>query len=69
LIYPQSYTFGSSNSSTLTLFIDIPLRGALAKSLPHYIHINEKVIWRLGSSSRRTNLFGWCNGLIAGSSK
>ena len=51
-IHPQSYTFDSSNSSTLTLSIDIPLRGSLAKSLPHHIHISEKVSWCLGSSSR-----------------
>ena len=44
LIHPQSYTFDSSNSSTLTLSIDIPLRGALVKSSPHHIHINEKDI-------------------------
>ena len=32
LIHPQSYTFDFSNSPTLTLSIDKPLRGALAKS-------------------------------------
>ena len=32
LIHPQSYTFDSLNSSTLTLSIDKLLRGALAKS-------------------------------------
>ena len=69
LIHSQSYTFDSSNSSTLILSIDIPLGGFLAKSLPHHIHINEKVIWCLGSSSERINSFGWCNGLIAGSGK
>ena len=45
LIHPQSYTFDYSNSSSLTLSIDILLRGVLAKSLPHHIHISEKVIW------------------------
>ena len=45
LIHPQSCTFDSSNSFTLTLSIDIPLRGVLAKPLPHHIHINENVIW------------------------
>ena len=52
LINPQSYTFNSSNSSTLTFSIDIPLRGSLARSLPHHIHISEKVSWCLGSNSR-----------------
>ena len=69
LIHLQSYTFDSSNSFTLTLSIDIPLRGALAKSLPRHTHISEKVIWCLGSNSERTNSFGWSNGLVAGSSK
>ena len=69
LIHPQSYTFDSSNSSTLTFSINIPLRGVFAKSLPHHIHISEKVIWCLGSSSERTNSFGWCNRLIVGSGK
>ena len=58
LIHSQSYTFDSLNSSTLTLSINIPLREALAKSLSHHIHINEKIIWCLGSSSERTNSFG-----------
>ena len=65
LIHPQFYTFDSSNSSTLTISIDISLRGPLAKSLPHHFHISEKIIWCLGSSSERTNSFGWCNELIA----
>ena len=69
LIHSQSYTFDSSNFSTLTLSIDIPLRGVLTKSLPHHIHISEKVIWCLRSNSERTNSFGCCNGLIAASSK
>ena len=38
----QSYTFDSPNFSTLTLSIVIPLRGGLAKSLPHHIHISER---------------------------
>ena len=58
LIHSQSYTFDSPNSSTLTLSIVIPLRGSLAKSLPHHIHISEKVIWCLGSNSRE-NQFIW----------
>ena len=57
LIHPQSYTFVSPNSSTLILSIGICLRGALAKSVPHHIHIGEKVIWCLGSSLERTNSF------------
>ena len=69
LIHPQFYSFDSLNSSTLTFFIDITLIGALAKYLPHHIHISEKVIWCLGSSSERTNSFGRCNGLIAGFGK
>ena len=69
LIHPQSCTCDFSNSSTLTLSIDITLRGDLAKSLSYHIHISEKVIWCLGSSSEITNSFGWCNGLIAGFGK
>ena len=57
------------NSSNLTLSIDIPLRGSLSKSLSHHTHIYEVVIWCLGSSSKMTNSFGWCNGLIVGSAK
>ena len=40
----QSYTFDSLNSSTLTFSIVIPLRGSLTKSLPHHIHISEKIL-------------------------
>ena len=58
MTHPQSYTFDSPNSSTLTLSIVIPLRGFLAKSLPRHIHISEKIIWCLGSSSRE-NQFIW----------
>ena len=45
LNHPQSLHFDSLNSSTLTLSIDIPLQGSLAKSLSHHTHINEEVIW------------------------
>ena len=57
LIHSQSYTFVSPNSPTLILSIGICLRGALAKLVPHHIHIGEKVIWCLGSSSETTNSF------------
>ena len=67
LTHPQSLSFDSLNSSTLTLSIDISLRGKFAKSLSHHTHISEEVFWCLGRSSEMTNSFGWCNGLIAGS--
>ena len=57
LIHPQSYTI-DSHIPLLTLSIVIPLRGSLAKSLPHHIHISKKVIWCLESSSKKTNSFG-----------
>ena len=69
LTHPQSLSFDSSNSSTLTLSIDISLRGTFAKSLSHHTHISEEVFWCLGSSSKMTNSFGYCNGLIVGSDK
>ena len=47
-----------SNSSTLTLSIDIPLRIYFAKSLSRHTHISEKVIWSLGNSLEMTNSFG-----------
>ena len=46
-----------------------PWESHFAKSLSHYTHISEDVFWCLGSSLEMTNLFGWCNGLIAGSGK
>ena len=58
LTHPQSQTFDSTNSSILTLSIIIPLRGYLAKFLPHHTHISEKVTWYLESNSERTNSFG-----------
>ena len=58
LTHPQSQTFDSLNSSTLTLFIDISLRDTFAKCLSYHTHINEKVFWCLGSSSKMTNIFG-----------
>ena len=64
LIHPQSYTFDSSNSSTLTLSIVIPLRGSLAKSLPHHIQSSEKVIGVWEAVQERTNSFWlmqWAN--------
>ena len=69
LTHPQSLSFDSSNSSTLTLSIDISLRGTFAKSLSHHTHISEEVFWCLGSSSKMTNSFGYRNGLIVGSDK
>ena len=35
------------NSSTLTLSIDIPLKGSLAKSLSHHTYISEEVFFFL----------------------
>ena len=69
LTHPQSSSLDSPNSSTLTLSIDISLRGTFSKSLSRHTHISDKVFWCLGSSSEMTNSFGWCNGLIAGSGK
>ena len=69
LTHPQSLSFDSPNSSTLTLSIDISLRGTFDKSLRQHTHISEEVFRCLGSSSERTNSFGWCNGLIAGFGK
>ena len=51
LIHPQSYTFDSPNSSTLTLSIVTSLRGTLAKSLSHHTHICEEAFWYLGRNS------------------
>ena len=57
LIHPQSYTFDSSNSSTLTFSIDIPLKGSLAKSLPQHRHISEKFLGVWEAVQERTNSF------------
>ena len=57
LTHPQFSSFDSPNSSTLTLSIDISLRGTLAKSLSHQTHISKKVFWCLGRSSEGTNSF------------
>ena len=63
------FIFDSSNSFTLTLSIDISLRGTLAKSLSHHTHICEKVFWCLGSCSEGTNSFWLIQRAIAGSGK
>ena len=49
--------FGFQNLA-LTLSIDISLRGSFAKSLSHYAHISEKVLWCLGRSLEMTNSLG-----------
>ena len=67
--HPQSSSFDSPNFSTFTLFIDISLRGTLAKSLSHHTHICEKVFWCLGSSSEGTNSFWLMQWAIARSDK
>ena len=69
LTHPQSSSFVSLNSSTLTLSINTSLRGTLAKILISPYHICEKVIWCLGSSSEGTNSFWLMQWVIAGSSK
>ena len=51
----------------LSLFpLTYPWKVHFAKSLSHHTHINEEVFWCLGNSSEKTNLFGWCNEIIAG---
>ena len=69
LTHSQSSSFDSTNSSTLTLSIDISLRGTLVKSLFHHTHICEKAFWYLGSSSKGTNSFWLMQCAIAGSGK
>ena len=69
LTHPQSSSFDSPNSSTLTFSIDISLRGTLAKSLSHHTHICEKVFWCLGSSSEETNSFWLMQWAIVGFGK
>ena len=69
LSHPQSSSFNSLNFSTLTLSIDISLRGTLAKSLSHHTHIYEEVIWCLESSSEETNSFWLKQWATAGSGK
>ena len=58
LTHPQFQIFEFLNSSTLTLSIDISLRGTFAKYLSHHTYISEEVFWYLGSSSEMTNLLG-----------
>ena len=55
LTHPQSSSFDSPNSSTLTLSILTSLRGTLAKTFSHHTHIYKKAIWCLGSSQEGTN--------------
>ena len=43
LTHPQSLSFDSPNSFTLTLSIDISFRGTFAKFLSHHTHINDEV--------------------------
>ena len=69
LTHPQSLSFNSPNSSTLTLSIDISLRGTLAKSLSHHTHVSEKVFWCLGSNLEGTNSFWLMQWAIVGSGK
>ena len=69
LTHPQSSSFNSPNSSTLTLSIITSLSGTLAKSLSHNTHICEEVIWCLESSLEGTNSFWLMQWAIAGSSK
>ena len=69
LTHPQSSSFNSPNSSTLTLSIDISLRGTLAKSLSHHTHIYEKLFWCLGSSLEGSNSIWLMQWAIAGSGK
>ena len=69
MTHPQSSSFDSPNSSTLTLSIDTSLRGTLTKSLSHHIHICEEVIWYLGSSLEGTNSFWLMQWATAGFGK
>ena len=69
LTHPQSSSFDTPNSFTLTFSIDTSLRGTLTISLSHHTHICEKVIWCLGSNSEGTNSFWLLLWAIAGSSK
>ena len=50
LTHPQSSSFDSPNSSTLTFSIVTSLRGTLAKTFSHHTHICENAIWCLGSN-------------------
>ena len=65
----KSSSFDSPNSFTLTLSIDISLRGTLAKSLSHHTHIYEKLFWCLGSNSEGTNSIWLMQWAIAGFGK
>ena len=69
LTHPQSSSFDSPNSSTLTLSINISLRGTFSQSVSHHTHISVEVFWCLGSSSKGTNSFSLMQQAIAGSSK
>ena len=69
LTHPQSSSFDSPNSTTLTLSIDTSLRGTLTKSLSHHTHIYEEIIWCLGSSLEGTNSFWLMQWAIVGSGK
>ena len=69
LTHPQSSSFDSPNSFTLTLSINTSLRGTFAKSLSHHTHICEEAFWYLGSSSEGTNSFWLMQWAIAGFSK
>ena len=69
LTHPQSSSFDSPNSYTLTLFIDISLRGTFSQILSLHTHISEKVFRCLESNSEGTNLFWLMQWAIAGSSK
>ena len=65
----QSSSFDSPNSLTLTLYIDTSLRGTLAKSLSHHIHICEKAFWCLERIWEGTNSFWLMQCVIAEFSK
>ena len=69
LTHPQSSSFDSLNSSTLTLSIDTFLKGTLVKFISHHTHICEEAFWYLGSSSEGINSFWLMQWAIAGSGK
>ena len=69
LTHPQSSSFDSLNSSTLTLSIVTSLRDTLAKSLSHHTHIYEEAFQYLGSNLEGTNSFQLVQWAIVGSGK
>ena len=69
LIHPQSYTFDSPNSSTLSLSIVIPWEDL--KPNPYLTTFRVvRMFLVFGKQFKRKPIhIGWCNGLIVGSGK